>query len=91
MTNRDELPIVFAEDGIVVVDFGILSGREATQAELDRLALVLREAGAGAEMRSLQRAAKITVEVSRPSSTRCTSRSPIPRLPRSRRSAASGR
>jgi hypothetical protein len=50
MTNRNELPIVFAEDGSVVVNFGILSGREATQAELDRLALELREAGAGAEM-----------------------------------------
>jgi hypothetical protein len=30
------LPIAFAEDGSVVVNFGILSGREATQAELDR-------------------------------------------------------
>jgi hypothetical protein len=50
MANRNELPIVFAEHGSVVVNFGILSGREATQAELDRLALVLREAGAGAEM-----------------------------------------
>ncbi len=50
MANRDELPIVFAEDGSVVVNFGIFSGREATQAELDRLALELREAGAGAEM-----------------------------------------
>ena len=49
MANRD-LPIVFAKDERVVVNFGILSGREATQAELDRLALVLREAGAGAEM-----------------------------------------
>ena len=47
MANRNELPIVFAEDGRVVVNFGILSGREATQAELDRLALELREAGAG--------------------------------------------
>jgi hypothetical protein len=50
MTSRNELPIVFAEDGGVVVNFGILSGREATQAELDRLALELRKAGAGAEM-----------------------------------------
>jgi hypothetical protein len=50
MANRNELPIVFAEEGSVVVNFGILSGREATQAELDRLALELREAGAGAEM-----------------------------------------
>ena len=45
-----EFPIAFAEDGSVLVNFGILSGREATQAELDRLALALRRAGAGAEM-----------------------------------------
>jgi hypothetical protein len=50
MAKRTELPIAFAEDGSVVVNFGILCGREATQAELDRLALVLRRAGAGAEM-----------------------------------------
>jgi hypothetical protein len=50
MAKRAELPIAFAEGGSVVVNFGILSGREATQAELDRLALVLRQAGAGAEM-----------------------------------------
>ena len=50
MANRSELPIAFAEDASVVVNFGIVSGREATQAELDRLALVLRQAGAGAEM-----------------------------------------
>jgi hypothetical protein len=50
MTKRTELPIAFAEHGSVVVNFGILSGREATQAELDRLADVLRRAGAGAEM-----------------------------------------
>jgi hypothetical protein len=50
MARRAELPIAFGEDGSVVVNFGILSGREATQAELDRLALVLRRAGAGAEM-----------------------------------------
>ena len=50
MANRADLPIVFAEDESLVVNFGILSGREATQAELDRLALQLREAGAGAEM-----------------------------------------
>lgn len=48
--NRNELPIAFAEDDSVVVNFGIVSGREATQAELDRLALAFREAGAGAEM-----------------------------------------
>ena len=50
MANRTELPIAFAEDGSVVVNFGVLSGREATQAELDRLALVLRKAGVAAEM-----------------------------------------
>ena len=48
--HRDEFSTTFAEDGSVVVNFGILTGREATQAELDRLALALREAGAGAEM-----------------------------------------
>jgi hypothetical protein len=48
--ERNEVPIAFAEDTDVVVNFGILSGREATQAELDRLALALRQAGAGAEM-----------------------------------------
>lgn len=48
--ESNELPIAFVEDGDVVVNFGILSGREATQAELDRLALALRQAGAGAEM-----------------------------------------
>lgn len=48
--GRNEFPIAFAEEGSVVVNFGILSGREATQAELDRLALAFRQAGAGAEM-----------------------------------------
>jgi hypothetical protein len=50
MANRVELPIVFGDEGGLVVNFGILSGREATQAELDRLARMLREAGAGAAM-----------------------------------------
>jgi len=48
--EASEFAIAFAEDGIVVVNFGILSGREATQAELDRLALAFRRAGAGPEM-----------------------------------------
>jgi hypothetical protein len=48
--DRNQLPIAFAEDADVIVNFGILSGREATQAELDRLALALRRAGAGAHM-----------------------------------------
>ena len=50
MANRNELPIAFAEDSSVVVNFGILTGREATQAELDRLAVLLRQAGAATEM-----------------------------------------
>ena len=50
MANRTELPVAFAADESVVINFGILSGREATQAELDRLAQVLRLAGAGADM-----------------------------------------
>ena len=48
--ERDEFPIAFADDGSVVVNFGIVAGREATQAELARLALAFRGAGAGAEM-----------------------------------------
>ena len=39
-----------ADDGSIVVNFGLLTGREATQAELDRLALALRRGGAGGEM-----------------------------------------
>jgi hypothetical protein len=50
MAKHAEMPIAFAQDGSVIVNFGILSGREATQAELDRLADVLRRAGAGTEM-----------------------------------------
>lgn len=47
--RETELPIVFAdEDGSVVVNFGILTGREATQAEIDRLAQSL-QSSAGAE------------------------------------------
>ena len=44
-----ELPIALVEeDGTtVVVNFGILTGREATQAEMDRLAHMLHGAGAG--------------------------------------------
>jgi hypothetical protein len=44
-----ELPIAFLEDDgtTVVVNFGILTGREATQAEMDRLAHALHGAGAG--------------------------------------------
>lgn len=50
MARSDELPVAFTEDVSVVINFGLLSGREATQAELDRLALVLRKAQVGAEM-----------------------------------------
>ena len=50
MSKHAEMPIAFTQDESVVINFGLLSGREATQAELDRLALVLRRAGAGAEM-----------------------------------------
>jgi hypothetical protein len=50
MADRIDVPIAFAEDGTIIVNFGILSGREATQAEVDRLALVLRKCGAGPEM-----------------------------------------
>ena len=44
-----DLPIAFVEDdgATVVVNFGILTGREATQAEMDRLAHTLHGAGAG--------------------------------------------
>jgi len=45
------VPVAFsADDGSVVVNFGLVTGREATQAELDRLALALRRGGAGDEM-----------------------------------------
>jgi hypothetical protein len=41
-----ELPAAFVEDdGSVVVNFGILTGREATIAEVDRLARSLSQAG----------------------------------------------
>ncbi len=47
-----ELPVTFVEaDGTIVVNFGILTGREATQAEIDRLAQALStEAGAGPDI-----------------------------------------
>ena len=48
--DRTEFPVAFTDDGSVVVNFGILSGREATQAELDRLALALRQGGGGGEL-----------------------------------------
>ena len=45
-----DLPIAFAKDGATVVNFGLLTGREATQAEIDRLAHSLRRAGVGPEI-----------------------------------------
>ena len=46
MSTTMELPDSFAEgDGSVVVNFGILTGREATIAEVDRLARSLALAG----------------------------------------------
>ena len=43
---RLDLPATFVEeDGTIVVNFGILTGREATQAELDRLARLLVSEG----------------------------------------------
>ena len=46
-----EFPVAFpANDGSVLVNFGLLAGREATQAELDRLALALRRDAGGAQM-----------------------------------------
>src|SRR5262245_31158313 len=48
---QDGFPVALpADDGSIVVNFGLLTGREATQAELDRLALALRRGGAGGEM-----------------------------------------
>lgn len=47
-TPETELPVAFVdEDGSVVVNFGILTGREATQAEIDRLARSLQSAADG--------------------------------------------
>jgi hypothetical protein len=49
--DRDEFPVAFADEaGSIVVNFGVLTGREATQAEMDRLALALRQGGAGPDM-----------------------------------------
>ena len=50
-----ELPTSFVEsDGSVVVNFGILTGREATIAEVDRLARALAGSG-GDEIRIVAR------------------------------------
>lgn len=49
---RLEVPVTFIDDdGTIIVNFGILTGREATQAEIDRLAQALStEAGAGPDI-----------------------------------------
>ncbi len=49
---EDALPVTFVkDDGAIVINFGILCGREATQAEIDRLAQALNdEAGAGPDI-----------------------------------------
>lgn len=49
---EDSLPVTFvADDGTIVINFGVLCGREATQAEIDRLAQALSdEAGAGPDI-----------------------------------------
>jgi hypothetical protein len=51
-TAEDSLPVTFVnDDGSIMINFGILCGREATQAELDRLAQALYdEAGAGPDI-----------------------------------------
>lgn len=48
--RRIDLAIAFAQDDEVVVNFGALTGREATQAEIDRLAHELNRAGAGPDL-----------------------------------------
>ncbi len=52
LIGADEMPYAFvAEDGSVTVNYGLLTGREATQAEIDRLAHLLRsEANAGPDL-----------------------------------------
>ena len=50
--NVESLPVTFvADDGAIVINFGILCGREATQAEIDRLARALvAEGGADPDL-----------------------------------------
>ena len=52
INTGEPLPVTFvADDGSIVINFGILCGREATQAEIDRLAQALNdEAGAGPDI-----------------------------------------
>ena len=50
--SAEPLPVTFlADDGSIVINFGIACGREATQAEIDRLAQALNDqAGAGPDI-----------------------------------------
>src|SRR5690349_13023414 len=50
--DKETIPATFvADDGTIVINFGILCGREATQAEIDRLAQALHDdAGAGPDI-----------------------------------------
>ena len=52
MASDLPLPVTFvADDGSIVINFGIVAGREATQAEIDRLAQALHdEAGIGPDI-----------------------------------------
>ena len=52
INTGEPLPVTFmADDGSIVINFGILCGREATQAEIDRLAQALNDqAGAGPDI-----------------------------------------
>ena len=52
MSTDQHSAVTFVDDdGAIVINFGILCGREATQAEIDRLAQALNdEAGAGPDI-----------------------------------------
>lgn len=52
MSADQGAPVTFVtDDGAIVINFGILCGREATQAEIDRLAQALYDdAGAGPDI-----------------------------------------
>ena len=50
-SDRDAAVTFVGDDGEIVINFGILCGREATQAEIDRLAQALNDdAGAGPDI-----------------------------------------
>jgi hypothetical protein len=52
MSGVEESGVTFvSHDGTIVINFGVLCGREATQAEIDRLAQALHDdAGAGPDI-----------------------------------------